>query len=335
MPVPHIAMKAVAVTAADGRSSLQAPTVRASIEWLPLLAGRIAYGDIRVDGARIVVDPAATSPSTLATVAGTLTALADFPVRLSMNDATLSVVRQGVTVHALTGLNTTTRRRDGQGRTPVLTKFRYGSREVVLDALAPASTPKGRSQLPGLRLDARTNGFALKATLPSEAQPVGDIALNVTNVAQTLAWLGLSSPLANVFNRIDLQGRLTQQAASWDIDGARLSVDGQMLEGALSWNTTRDKPVFAGTLAGSSLDLGQLVTRLAGARLDRPDITEWGFDPAEGHAASQAANGRMHDLDLRLSLEKASIGTLNLEEAPLRSCSAPPASISTSCRPGC
>jgi AsmA protein len=315
LPVPHVAMKAVNVTSSDGRHVLRAPAARASIELLPLLAGRVSFTDIRIDRGVIAADLPDTASTAPDTILKTLSGLGEFPTRLSVTETTLTLTRAGTTLLDLTGLNATTRRRDAQGRRQMIARFRLGDQEVSIDALVPSPQQNAGGIWAGFRIDARSPSFTLRANLPIERQSGGEIAVSSTNVAQTLAWLGQTSPLARVFDRIELQGRLSRQTASWDIDNARLKLDGQELEGALSWDFSRDKPILAGTLAGSGFDLGRLVTRLAGARLDRPDMIDWGFDPVDAPPMPSPSGARMHDLDLRLSLEKATIGTLNLDEA--------------------
>jgi AsmA protein len=232
-------------------------------------------------------------------------------------------------------------------RSKVSVEFAPGDREILTDVdaelnLKRRNTPvmRGTAQLRGHRFsftatlgrERRTGapgpapsstGLPIKLTLKSagldasldgrvefgagvELGGTADIA--VGDLRQLARSLGASWPAGPGLKDLKLSGPLKLAGRNLAFDSATIQIDRNPATGTLSIGFGGDRPLFSGTLAFKSFDLGQYVVGAG-----QPAIGSW---LALLHAVSAASLDmpllRELDADLRVSASSLSIGSLDL-----------------------
>jgi AsmA protein len=188
--------------------------------------------------------------------------------------------------------------------------FRWRGRAVDLAAsgldpagyVASRQTPIKLSVSSDL-LTARLDGVASGPRLQID----GDLRASSPDLVALGGWLGFDPPWT-ITGKVDIDGNVRLDADSLAMSGARITLDGQRLDGSLLTRLDGGRLSLSGTLASSRLDFTPLKSALMPPRAQDGG---WSREPFDLWRLPRA------DFDLRLSVGSLVIGGLTLDNAAL------------------
>jgi AsmA protein len=314
LPVPRVSFESVALTAANGAAVVRGGRLRGELRILPLLAGRLEFGELSLADAAIDIDLGDDAGGAWdrgsAALRARLAAARGHLARLVLDDVDLRLRDRR------TGFDTTVRGIDLTADWPAVNApleltgsmtWRGESVRIRAARIHPDALLAGRPSPFVLDLAAPLASLGLTGELGlnGSRRLGGRSAFATRSLRDFSAWSGVPLPLGDAIGPFGLDGevRADGQEISWP--AVRLTLGADRLEGALSWRADGERSTVTGTLAADRLDLTALAASLA--RLRAPE-GGWSADVFTLPAASGM------DLDLRLSAAAARIGSVRLDD---------------------
>jgi AsmA protein len=324
LPRPQAQLISLAYRDSTGDFEIGAPRATVSIQPLALLAGRVSLGNIILDTATLKVrSDAGTDRATMDRLASLLDQLADKPETPSIE------IRDG-RIETRDRQNTTRVRQSLEAANLVMRAGR-GSRDALIEGTSrwqgqdlklllrwPGQTQGDAQKQNKLEFGLRSSLFSARFAGPlvnAHGQP-GLLDFETTDFARFMSLLGETGPLRAIAQNLKLRAATaTKTGKDGALDIAMTSVsatlDSQPLEGALAIQPSGNRSVVSGTLAGKMLDLGRIAARLNPGRIE--DLAE-----NSGRLLEPAYMVGSRDLDLRLSLDNAQLGPVQLEKTAMQ-----------------
>lgn len=307
LPLPRISLSNVTFAHPDKQIAGKAPHLRARARLLSLLAAQLDFD--RIDLLAPEIDVAA-SPD-IDGVAGWIAGPLDYLTRLQ-NDTKLVIAGGRITVKAgatalttVESVNLVIDDRSVADPISMSGAIEWRGRTARVQVVWPV----GGDQAPlSLAIGSDLMNFRLNGTRTGRQEPViaGHVDFSTRSLSDTLDWIGARPRVASLVQQVELtaQAQFVGQAASLSNVVAKL--DGDRLEGVLKIGNEASKWALSGTLAGSDFDLERLV------RQGRMESTPTTARPGETPLAF--GDWTSHEVDLRLSLDTARLGSAKLED---------------------
>jgi AsmA protein len=325
LPSPHVRLKAINFKNMNAGIQLSAPRATASIRLLGLLAGRIELDEIAIISPSILISPGlhveAASRAQLGQIIGALiSSFSDGPtLGVQITDGTV-YLRNADTNSAPAALfelvNAKVQPRHASDSIKLKATSRWLGNNLALAAIWPMRLPiSGDKQRIDIALTSEIFNARFSGQRNADRQATGELEFDTARFPRFLEQVGGGS-LGVIAERMRLKSRaelsFSDRAVSEiALTDVQASLDGQVFEGALSFRSGETRPLIAGTLAGKSLDAGRIITRFnLLPKLDETQPSSIFIDPTRISGAA--------DLDLRLSMESAQIGTMQLEQPALQ-----------------
>lgn len=308
LPLPRISLSNVEFSHSGGHLSGSALRVRATVKLLPLLLGRFGFDSIDLVGPQI--DVAVTGPSDgltdwLASPVAALSAL-DGNARIVINGGAVFMRASGAIQTILRDVNIVIAGRDREDPLEVSGTVNWRGVPNEVSLLWPLGGSAGKLILSAAS-PLMTLQFSGQRAALTEPVVQGDLSLSTRSFQELLAWFGERPRLASAIGELSLKAEAQIKANEASLSTVTVSVDGDTLIGAIKLGNAGDRLALSGTLAGSSLDLGRLLSRLQAAPVTAQNereplnFTEW----------------TGHDVDLRISVEAAQFKGARLSDAAL------------------
>jgi AsmA protein len=321
LPRPRIKLENVIISDENGALVINSGVLKGNLRILPLLAGRMELASVQLVSPNIAYDHHDTPISRKGAIARASEALPATPEAAGADQArlgTISIV-------------------DGAARV----KMRGAADSVVIENInltldwprlsAPATVNgtvswQGETaeiaawlSKPGAVLRGEDSSATLKIASPSlQANATGSVTasprmqfegrVNATShsMRALLASFGVRTPLPGPLANVSLTGVARASLRSLAMSGLRMSIDGNVFEGALAVQATNSRPAISGTLASEMLELAPLIA-------DLPSLTgsegQWNRDPLTFASLDFA------DVDLRFSSTRTRIGRAIFDDA--------------------
>ncbi|GJE62690.1 AsmA family protein [Methylobacterium trifolii] len=310
LPSPHLSFTRTRLASGerDGPVLIEGGRLTIVFSPLALLSGQAEIGSVALDGARIA---AAGDPRWAAPLARLSERLRQggggHPHRIGLSNATIAGIGD-----------------DGDAR-DVAIDVAWPAWSSTLDGSASLTWRGARTSLTFAGL--RPNDFAAGARTPFSATlawPEGSIGaegsaglaedrlrlagrarLETRSLPATLAWIGRDAPLLPLSGAFALDGRFESDGRSATWQSLRVTVGGNVLEGAGSLSLAGPRASIQATLAAESLNLAPVLGALV--RM---------FDPDTGARSASVALAPLTggDLDLRLSAAAARAGPVLVQD---------------------
>lgn len=308
LPLPRISLSNVEFRHEGGALAGTALRVRATVQLLPLLLGR--FGFDRIDFVGPQIDVAVNGPSNgfadwLAAPVAALSGM-NGNARIVISGGAVFMRAGGAIQTILREVNIVVGERDRDDPLELSGTVNWRGVPNELSLLWPLGTGVGKLMLsaasPLMNLQ-----FSGQRASPSEPVIQGDLALSTRSFEDLLAWFGERPRLASAVGELSLKADAQIKPNEASLSTVTVSLDGETLIGAIKLGDAGERLALSGTLAGSSLDLGRLLTRLQAAPVtaqnerDPLNFSEW----------------TGHDVDLRVSVEAARFNGARLSDAAL------------------
>lgn len=308
LPLPRISLSNVEFRHDSGQLAGVALRVRATVQVLPLLLGRFGFDKIELVGPQIDVAVTGPSESFADWLASPLAALAamDGNTRIVINGGAVFMRAKGAIQTILRDVNVVISERDRASPLELSGTVTWRGVPTELSLLWPLGGAAGK-----LMLSATSPLMALQFTgqRAALAEPVvnGDLSVSTRSLQDLLGWFGERPRLASAIGELTLTAEAQIKANEASLSNVTVAVDGDKLIGAIKLGDASDRLLLSGTLAGTSLDIGRLLSRLQTAPVTAQNERDpLNFDEWTGH-----------DVDLRISVESARLMGARLSDAAL------------------
>jgi AsmA protein len=297
LPLPRISLSDVTFVDPQGVLSGKAARLRARTRLLSLIGGQLDFDriDLVVPELDIAVAETGGSHADWQNRVFDYLARLENQSRLVLTSGSVMLRSGGAIQTTLRDVNLLVEERTAEAPIAIAGSFTWRGEPTKIDVLWPVSGERARAAFSvGSRLvSLRFNGTR------STAQNVtnGQVAFSAKSLSDTLAWLGPRPRIASLVRQVELtaQAQITQGSIS--LDTVVAMADGNQLEGALKLDGTMPSWALSGTLAGAEFDLGRLL------RQAEPPAA------GEGNTPLEFDGWTTNDIDLRLSLDSARIGS--------------------------
>jgi AsmA protein len=304
LPTPRIKFEQIALRQPATSIAAEGGILRAEINILPLLWGRIELDAVSLTETRISASTAALRSRDWATL------LADVSRNVRINRLVL----------AGSSLRLLDRPQDGLAKINAV--FAWAGDDDTLSVVGSAAwrgetIAVERLQLQPLALaSGRPGNLAVTAMLHAAHITVEGVAqagtdpnfkgtslLKATSVRNFTRWSGLDLPFGSLLRAVSIEGPLSfdRRGLSWPTVAVKLG--GGVLEGTLAARLDGERPLITGTLAADEVDLSDLVTPLAQAMTSSGTWSDEAIDLTRTTGS---------DLDLRLSASDAQFARVRL-----------------------
>ena len=306
LPLPRIELSQVSFRQHDGLLSGKASQLKARARLLPLLIGRLSFDRIDL-----------VSPEIDATVAGRNDELSEWlatPLAYLSgltNQSRIVIISGSVFARAEGAIRTILRDvnlviEDRDPEEPIIASGSVTWRGVAtnLSVVWPVAGERARlslsatSERVNLRLDGIRSGLR---------EPVfnGQLSLSTRSLPDLFGWFGETPRLAAAIGQLSLAAEAQIKANEISLSSASAIFDGDRLDGAIMLGEAGQRWFLSGTLAGATLDLGRMTSRLG---LPKPGTGLANPTPLEFEAWTA------HDIDLRVSVDAARLGGARLSD---------------------
>jgi AsmA protein len=306
LPLPRISLSDVSFADPQGVLSGRAARLRARARLLPLIGGKLDFD--RIDLVAPEVDVAADSSdgsyaSWLDRVLGYLARL-DGQTRLVLTSGSVMMRSESTVLTTLRDVNLLIEERAARAPVALAGSFTWRGEATKVDILWPVAGERARTAFSlGSRLmNVRLNGTRSAA----QGTTSGQIEFSTRSLSDALAWFGPRPRIASLARQVELTAQAQISGSSASLDSVVAMVDGDQLEGALKLDGTLPNWALSGTLAGADFDLGRLL------RQAEPQPAAAGNDTAG--TPLEFDGWTTNDVDLRLSLDSARIGTTRFRD---------------------
>ncbi|WID97211.1 AsmA family protein [Bosea vestrisii] len=305
LPLPRISLSDVSFVDPQGVLSGKAARLRARARLLSLIGGQLDFD--RIDLVAPELDLAVADTGSYAEwqnrALGYLTRL-ESQTRLILTSGSVMIRAGGTVLTTLRDVNVVIDERTAQAPVTLAGSFSWRGEATKVDLFWPVAGERART---GFSLGSRLMSLRFNGTR-SAAQGVtnGQIEFSTKSLPDALAWIGPRPRIASLVRQVELtaQAQLSQNSAS--LDSVVAMVDGDQLDGALKLDGSMPNWALSGTLAGAEFDLGRLLQQ---AGLPAPS----GGGEA-GNAPLEFDSWTTNDIDLRLSLDSAKVGSARVRD---------------------
>ncbi len=303
LPLPRISLSDVSFHDSQGVLSGKAVRLRARARLLSLIGGQLDFDRIDLVAPELDIaaaDAAGGYADWLDRALGYLARLESQP-RLVLTSGSI-MMRAGSTVlTTLRDVNAVIEERDARAPIALAGSITWRGEPAKVDLLWPIAGERART---AFSLGSRLMTLRLNGTR-SAAQGVtnGQMEFSTKSLADALAWIGPRPRIASLVRQVELTAQAQISNSSASLDSVVAMVDGDQLEGALKLDGSMPNWALSGTLAGAEFDLGRLL-RQAG-----PPAPS-----GSGNAPLEFDGWTTNDIDLRLSLDSARLGTARVRD---------------------
>lgn len=317
LPVPRVKIEDVAFASSSGEPLAHARSLRGDIRILSLLAGRIEVSGLHLyeprmnatwDGSSVggVGDiwRRFTNPATLSS--GQLERISLIGGGASLRTASGDVIGEARNINVVITPPT----RDSGTIASGSVTWGHETFTLTFAGAAPAlmATPKGGPVTFNLTSGLASLAFTGISSLVGDTRYVGTLAAETRSLRDLGHLMQIDMPFGDAVGPMAVQGQASLSARGLDIATARIKLNSDVFEGALSARIDNGRPALSGTLDAASLDLGLLFSDLSPLRTNdghwRRDTIDWN-DMA------------VADLDLRISAAAGRLGALRLSDLAL------------------
>jgi uncharacterized protein involved in outer membrane biogenesis len=321
LPSPRILLADAQFRTADRTLSVSSPKIRVDLRLLPLFAGQVAVDGIELASPqiRLTIAEGANLPPLVGLPAPSpaFSAARETP-RVTLKDGSLFLLGAEGIRTILRGMNLTIMDRDPGDALMLAGALRWRGEPVEISAqwplpdAAPAAG-RGSAQPVFLRLISGMGSLRFEGLRqPGPIGPIeGRIEAEAGSLARALDWIGESSPLAAIADRVRLTGEAVLAASSLALPALSLTIDADRLEGAALIRPGADGAWgISATLAGSRLDFDRLIAR--------GNLASHGPGKAVIDMPISLGREGWRTVDLRLSIEQARLMKARLSDVALQ-----------------
>ena len=298
LPMPRLITHDLEVRSADGAFVAKLPRVRAQIDLLALLGGRIAFDQLTLFSPQFEVLLGPDDFNPLAVLSSLAAANQPASPNISVKGDGSVFFRRGVNiVSSVRDVNM-----DVAARAPGEPVQANGSvtwrGEKLVFAIASNSAERATLPMARIRSDLVSLEFNGRKAPQTPGIPddmlEGQVLINAPSMSRLGAWLASGANVTLPLGNTTIAGTLQLSAAGSQVSNAVVTLGTDVLDGAFDWRKREQRWVLTGTFAGKSLDIGR---PLSGIETQR-------FLPADQNNAAPLDIDDLvaHDLDLRLSL---------------------------------
>ena len=300
LPTPRLIANDLQVRSADGAFSAKLPRVRAQIDLLALLGGRIDFDQLTLFSPQfeVVLSPADFNPlAVLSSVAGSN--LPGSPKISIQGDGSLFFRRDANIVSSVRNVNMDVAAR-AHGES-VQANGSISWRGEAL-AFAIASNSAERATLPMARIRSELVSLEFNGRKTAQASGTADdvlegqVLINAPSMSRLGSWVAAGANVTLPLGNTTIAGTLQLSPAGSQVRNAVVTLGADVLDGAFDWRKRERRWVLTGTFAGKSLDVGRPLSGVETQRFLPPDQSNTAVLDIDDLLA--------HDLDLRLSLQR-------------------------------
>ncbi|KUL96529.1 hypothetical protein DK26_07060 [Bosea sp. WAO] len=303
LPLPRISLSGVTFAAPDGSLSGTAVRLRARARLLSLVAGQLDFDRVDLIGPEIDIAVPNEPESYANWVAPPLAYLSALKgeTQLVISSGSL-MARSGSTIlTTLRDVNLVIEDRDEGEPVAFAGSFTWRGETTRVNLLWPVTGERARV---ALALSSNLMSFRLNGTrLGAQGVTTGQIEFNARALPDALAWIGPRPRIATLVRQVELTAEAQIAGDNISLSNVIAKLDGDQLEGALKLDGSGARRVLSGTLAGAEFDLARLL-RQAGQPLSGTGVAD--------ETPLEFDSWTAHDVDLRISLDAARIGTAKL-----------------------
>ncbi len=308
LPLPRISLSNVEFNHDGSALAGTALRLRATVQLLPLLLGRFGFDRIDLVGPQIDVAVNAPSGGFADWLAPPVAALAamDGNARIVINGGAVFMRANGVIQTILRDVNLVIGERDREDPLEISGTVNWRGVSNAISVLWPLGGSAGKLMLSATSPLMNLQFSGQRAAL-NEAVIQGDLSLSTRSFQELLAWFGERPRLASAIGEMSLKADAQIKSNEASLSTVTVSIGGETLIGAIKLSDASERLALSGTLAGTSLDLGALLSRLQAAPVtaanerDPLNFSDW----------------TGHDVDLRISVEAARFNGARLSDAAL------------------
>lgn len=301
LPLPRISLSDVSFVDPQGVLSGKAARLRARARLLPLIGGQLDFDriDLVVPEIDVATGEAGGSYALwLDRILGYLARL-DSQTRLVLNSGSVMMRSDGTVLTTLRDVNLLIEERTAQAPVALAGSFTWRGEATKVDILWPVAGERART---AFSLGSRLMNLRLNGTRsPAQGTTSGQVEFSTKSLSDALAWIGPRPRIASLVRQVELTAQAQISPRSAALDSVVVMVDGDQLEGALKLDGTMPNWALSGTLAGAEFDLGRLL------RQAEPQMPGGSSETAD--TPLEFDGWTTNDVDLRLSLDSARIGT--------------------------
>ncbi len=300
LPMPRLIANDLQVRSPDGAFVAKLPRVRAQIDLLALLGGRIAFDHLILHSPQFEVALGADDFNPLVVLSSLAVSNLPASPKISIQgDGSVFFRRYANIISSVRNVNM-----DVAARAPGEAVQANGSvtwRGENL-AFAIASNSAERATLPMARIRSELVSLEFNGRKPLQTTGAageileGQILINAPSMSRLGAWLASGANVTLPLGNTTIAGTLQLSSSGSQVSNAVVTLGTDVLDGAFDWRKREQRWVLTGTFAGKSLDIGR---PLSGIEMQR-------FLPADQSPAAllDVDDLLAHDLDLRLSLQR-------------------------------
>ncbi|CAD5263484.1 conserved hypothetical protein [Bosea sp. 62] len=301
LPLPRISLSDVTFADPQGVLAGKAARLRARARLLPLLTGQLDFDRIDLVAPEIDItsdESGSGYAGWLDRVLGYLARL-DGQTRLIVTSGSVMMRADRTVLTTLRDVNLVIEERTAQAPVALAGSFTWRGEATKVDILWPVAGERARTafSLGSRLLNLRLNGTRSVA----QNMTSGQIEFSTKSLSDALAWIGPRPRIASLARQVELTAQAQINQRSVALDSVVAMVDGSQLEGALKLDGAMPNWALSGTLAGAEFDLGRLL------RQAEPQASTANGDNAG--TPLEFDGWTANDVDLRLSLDSARIGT--------------------------
>ncbi len=300
LPMPRLIANDLQVRSGDGSFSAKLPRVRAQIDLLALLGGRIAFDQLTLFSPQFEVALSPDDFNPLAVLSSLAASKLPASPRISVQgDGSLFFRRDANIVSSVRNVNMQVAAR--MAGEPVQANGSLVWRGEPL-TFAIASDSAERTTLPMARIRSELVSLDFNARkLPQAAGTAdnvleGQVLINAPSMSRLGSWVASGANVTLPLGNTTIAGTLQISPTGSQVRNATVTLGTDVLDGAFDWRKREQRWVLTGTFAGKSLDIGRPLSGIETQRFLPPD---------QSHAAPLDIDDLLaHDLDLRLSLQR-------------------------------
>ncbi|MBN9471811.1 MAG: AsmA family protein [Bosea sp.] len=306
LPMPRVSLSEVSFGAADGTLSGTALRLRARARLLSLVGGQLDFDRVDLIGPEIDIAVPGEPENYGNWVAPPLAYLAALTgeTRLVISSGSL-MARSGNTIlTTLRDVNLVIEEREEAEPVAFAGSFTWRGEPTKVNLLWPVTGERSRIALAvsSNLLSFRLNG----ARTAAQGVTTGQVEFTSRSLPDALAWIGPRPRIATLVRQVELTAEAQLAGDNISLSNVIAKLDGDQLEGALKIDGGGARRVLSGTLAGADFDLARLFRQ--GGYQKPPGTGEPGETPLEFDSWTA------HDVDLRVSLDAARLGSARLGE---------------------
>jgi AsmA protein len=326
LPTPRILLADARFQSGDGAVSITSAKTRINLRLLPLFAGRIIVDGIELASPQIrltLAEGTSATPLVAMPPASLNIANKSETPRLTLVDGSLFVVGATGIRTIVRNINLTIMDRDEGDPLQVSGAFRWRGEPVEINGQWPlpdAAIAERKNDIRPVFVRIISGMGSLRfegLRRPGPIGPIeGRIEAEVGSLARALDWLGETSPLSAIADKVRLSGEAVLAASSLTMPALSLTVDADRLDGAALIRPGTDGLWgISATLAGTRLDLQRIVTRSGiGSLLN---------DRQRLQAPLDIGRQGWRNVDLRLSIEQARLANTQFTDVALQFLASP------------